>query len=104
MRFWISWEEPVEEDLDCRPLRIPIPREIIGLWCTGYGENFANICAVVDIDDADLNVVKYRIRKSWNPIKWRFCHIKPDNWEPNSDRFPKVSRWDIRNGYTEENN
>jgi hypothetical protein len=80
-RFWVSWNEP---SLDPRPARNweSAPE----WWCTGYGDGYSTICAVVDAEDE--NDAKGHVRRFWDPESWRFCEPKPAAWMPDAGRFP----------------
>lgn len=83
-RWWVSWEEPITED-DYRPLHLPLPAAVRAWWCSGEGEDYANLCAVVD---ASTEVqAKEAIEVEWRPRRWRFCKEKEPMWRP-GDRFP----------------
>ena len=86
MRFWISWEEPVDDTGDWRPLHIPVPEEIKNYWCSGYGDDYATICAVVDADNEAA--AKDLVYQEWRPQKWRFCEEQAVDWRPDPGRFP----------------
>jgi hypothetical protein len=88
-RFWVSWEEPdaPKRGSDYRPLTDPPDNRIRHWWCSGYGEGFSTLCAVVDAnDEAD---VRKGVESSWT---WRggwriFQEVEP-NWMPDAGRFP----------------
>lgn len=92
-RWWVSWEEPIGEDGDWRPFKVPVPKEILKYWCSGYGgdfslgagEGFATICAVVEASDEAA--IKKAAEEVWNPQDWRFIDKVEPGWRPN-DRFP----------------
>lgn len=84
-RWWMSWWEPVKSDLDSRPLKWPLPKSIPAWGQSGFRDDAASNCAVVDapIEKA----AKAKIEKHWKPSEWRFCEEKPNDWKP-SERFP----------------
>jgi len=86
-RFWISWEEPGE---DPRPLNWPLPASIPHWWCSGYGDDTMQICAVVDVD-GDAEAAENEVRRHWHPLSWRFNEPKGETaeaWMPSGGRFP----------------
>jgi hypothetical protein len=85
-RYWISWREPLDETEDYRPLKWPLPEAIPAYWCSGYGDDFATLCAVVDArSEAEaMNIVG----QHWQPSGWRFVEERSPEWRPSSDRFP----------------
>ncbi len=85
MRYWISWEEPTP-DGDHRPMTTPVEPAVLHWWCSGYGEGYSTLCAVVDANTEDL--AKVLVKVFWKPQAWRFVHEKPNDWMPPADRFP----------------
>lgn len=68
--YWTSWEQPTE---DYRPLTFPPNEGILGWWCSGKGENYATLCAVIAAENEEdaINIVK----KDWPEwIQWRFMN------------------------------
>jgi hypothetical protein len=87
-RWWVSWNEPLDQSQDCRPIKWPLPPEIPHWWCTGGAGDgsTASICAVVDAPCE--NAAKKLVARHWKPDSWRFCEEKERGWLPASDRFP----------------
>jgi hypothetical protein len=85
-RFWISWEEPVDDSDDSRPLKWPLPSSIPAWWQSGSGDGYHTLCAVVDIKDEEA--AREVIKDHWQPSGWRFCEEHPADWIPNAGRFP----------------
>ncbi len=87
-RYWMSWLQPTE---DYRPLTYPPHKGILGWWCSGYSDDGATLCAVVEA--VDFTGVEAAIFKDWpeafvGPDGWRFSEeIEGMDWRP-SDRFP----------------
>lgn len=87
-RWWVSWEEPTGMDGDYRPISVPVPPAVKRWWCSGHGEGYATLCAVVDApSEADAMAA---IEDDWKPQAWRFCTEHELGWRPNPGRFP----WD----------
>ena len=84
-RWWVSWEEPGEADY--RPNgQYPVPEAIKAYWCSGEGEGYFTMCAVVDASDETS--VWEELGKSWpDHGQERFIQSKPEGWRP-GDRFP----------------
>jgi hypothetical protein len=85
--YWIGWNCP--ED-DFRPVNWP--PSVRGYWCSGSGEGYWTMCAVVDADSkaAALAIVKLDWPEFTSPD--RFCNQQDPGWWPLSDRFP-VPDW-----------
>lgn len=49
-RWWVSWYEPGE---DYRPAVWPLPRSVLGYWCSGWTDDKAALCAWVEADTAE---------------------------------------------------
>ena len=79
-RFWISWEEPGD---DPRPLTVPSPI----WWCTGWGDDYATVCAVVDAKSEDA--AREQVESQWQPQSFRFVTAVDEGWMPPPDRFPR---------------
>lgn len=59
-RYWVSWccyEE------DWRSVYWPPQNGVMYYWCTGYGDGYATLCAVVDAEDEAG--VKAAVRHNW---------------------------------------
>jgi hypothetical protein len=97
-RYWVSWYEPTGDGGDYRPLRVPIPKQMLGWWCTGYtgDDGHAIVCAVVEADGylgedmASEKHLEELLDGYWEPNKWRFISPKEDGWMPPEDRFPRI--------------
>lgn len=88
---WISWFQPTE---DYRPLTYPPHKEILGWWCTGYRDEEATICALVDVDTEEQ--AQLIIKQDWPEVEeWRFCEDKEN--KKVSDRF-SLEPWMIERG------
>lgn len=87
VRFWISWYQPTE---DYRPVKWPLPPEIPGFWCSGYGaDDAATLCAVVDAPTEASAKRIIQAKRNWPEThRWRFCEGKEPGWMPPPDRFP----------------
>ena len=84
-RFWIFWYQPTE---DYRPLKWPLPKTILGWWCSGQrcSDEASTLIAWV-VAPSDYAAEKL-IKKYWPEAKeWRFCDEVEKDWKPN-DRFP----------------
>ena len=86
MYQWISWLQPTE---DYRPLTYPPNKEILGWWCSGYTDEAATLCALVQAEDEQA--AKAEVIKEWPEAeRWRFCErretkdlgdrFKPTGW------------------------
>lgn len=85
-RFWVSWREPIDETGDYRPISWPLPSSIPAFWCSGEGDGFVTLCAVVDAhSEAEVMDI---LAGYWKPFRWRFITEKEPGWRPASDRFP----------------
>ena len=84
-RFWISWEEHV----DTRPEKWPLHDNIIGVWCSGEGEGYWTMVALVQAKDAK-DVGKLMLPFYPGISEWRFFNEVELKWTPN-DRFPVIS-------------
>lgn len=85
-RFWVSWKEPVDETGDYRPMSWPLPDSIPSFWCSGEGDGYVTLCAVVDAhSEAEVMDI---VGRYWKPSGWRFVTEKNPEWRPQSDRFP----------------
>ena len=73
MRFWISWEEPTPDE-DYRPFTVPVQPLVLHWWCSGHGDGYATLCAVVDADNEEA--AKDAVKKFWKPQAWRFIEPK----------------------------
>ncbi len=92
LRYWVSWNEPFEvgKPADCRPLTVPLPKSIPHWWCSGEGDGYFTMCAVVDVNGTEASA-KEEIQRFWRPSEWRFTTKKgwtKDAWLPPDDRFP----------------
>lgn len=90
MRHWASW---VQKSEDFRPVydaaKEPEPFDHM-YWCSGEGEGYFTMCAVVDAkDEGDVCA---KIKKYWPEFEeLRFCEQKPDAWMPGG-RFPMEAK------------
>ena len=86
-RFWMSWEEPIDEADDSRPDgQWPLPESIKAWWRSGLGEGYHTLCAVVDA--VSQTQAEEEVAKSWpGHGVWRFCEEKAADFRP-GDRFP----------------
>lgn len=82
-RFWISWYGG--SDGDCRPIVYPIP---FPWWCSGerFHEPCFSICAVIDAENEELAYEE--AKEYWPELEERFCNPRPNEWMPDSSRFP----------------
>lgn len=88
-RFWISWEE---RSPDHRPLTDPPNVAILGWWCSGYGDGYATLCALVEARSE--RAAKAAVDQDWPAVGrrvWRFVEERDADWLP-GDRFP-MSGW-----------
>ena len=84
-RYWISWYQPTE---DYRPLKWPLPKEILGWWCSGLrcSDDASTLVAWVEAESNES--AEKLIKKYWPEAKeWRFNDEVELDWKPN-DRFP----------------
>ena len=95
MRFWVSWEEPEDPEfgLDPRPTSVPTDERVTYWWCSGYGEGYSTLCAVVDVRDGEgEKEARDAITATWNwDGHWRIFEEVESDWMPASDRFPVSS-------------
>lgn len=88
-RYWVSWNS---SEADYRPLTYPPPPAILGWWCSGEGDTYHTLCAVVAAKSKAE--AKRAIAGSWPETKggkWRFFdEVEPD-WIP-GERFVK-KKW-----------
>lgn len=85
-RFWASWKEPIDDTGDYRPMSWPLPASIPAFWCSGEGDGYVTLCAVIDAHSkADVEEI---VGRCWKPSGWRFIEKKDADWRPQSDRFP----------------
>lgn len=92
LRYWISWNEPddAKHGADPRPVAWPLPASIPIWWCSGVGDGYSTVCAIVDVNGEE-DSAKALIAKHWRPSDWRFCERKgwtQDAWMPDPGRFP----------------
>lgn len=91
MRFWLSWQEPTDSNNDYRPISFPVNERIKHWWCSGTGDNYATLCAVVDVkEDEDEGDARDAVLQTWtwDGEEWRFIEKVADDWMPNAGRFP----------------
>lgn len=82
-RYWLSWVQPSEDE---RPLTYPPNALIRGWWCSGFTDDGATLCAVVDAESE--REAKRAVREDWPEAKdWRFIEKVADDFVPSS-RFP----------------
>lgn len=93
--WWVGWEEWNSPD-DPRPLSFPPGPAVIASWCTGYGDGYATMVALVAAPDVEA--VSGAIDRDWPLPKdslqstrtWRFL----DRWDQRpivlGDRFPML--------------
>jgi hypothetical protein len=83
-RYWISF---VAEDH--RPVKWPLPPELIQSWCSGYdSEDNEIVCLLAQHDDEDA--LWRMIHEYWPETvgqTWRFWQEHNVDWTPGS-RFP----------------
>lgn len=86
-RYWMRWEEPLDESAGYRPMSLPLAPAIKGWWCSGEAGDgsYATLCAVVDAKDEAA--AKAAIGEFWRPRAWSFCREKASDWTPGA-RFP----------------
>ena len=92
LRYWISWNEPhdAQYGADPRPVVWPLPASIPHWWCSGAGDGYSTVCAVVDVN-GDADSAKALIAKHWRPRDFRFVEQKGwsvAGWMPEGTRFP----------------
>jgi hypothetical protein len=90
-RYWVRWEEPLDESEDYRPRVWPLPAAIVKYWCSGYCGDMsaATLCAIVDAPSR--GDVEALILAAWGPPStrtWSFCEEREGGWMPPPDRFP----------------
>lgn len=85
-RFWVSWYQPTE---DYRPIHYPPRSEILGWWCSGSGDDYWTLCALVEATDQES--AEAAIEHEWPEVKdrddWRFWNDVEDDYIP-GNRFP----------------
>jgi hypothetical protein len=86
-RWWISWQEPTGDDGDYRPVSWPLPKSVLGWWCTGEAMDSSYATLVAWVAAANEKAAKSLIEKHWKPGPWRFCDERQLDWTP-GDRFP----------------
>ena len=88
MYQWISWHQPTD---DYRPLTYPPNPAILGWWCSGYTDDAATLCALVQAPDEAI--AQAAVLKDWPEAeRWRFC--EPRETTSLGDRF-KPTEWMI---------
>lgn len=96
LRFWLSWEEPLDpkHGADPRPLKTLPPNSAVKhWWCSGEGEGYMTLCAVVDVNATEEAAMAV-VAEYWRPQAWRFAERKgwaQDGWMPEASRFPVAS-------------
>jgi hypothetical protein len=69
MFWWISWRQTTA---DYRPLTFPPNEAILGWWCSGCGDDYATICAMVRADSEKS--ARAAVKIDWpEAAHWRFC-------------------------------
>jgi len=78
-RFWLSWNEYAD---DYRPLKYPPNEQILGWWCSGYGDGYATLCALVSATHE--NDAWKAVKKDWpqRSVETRFCDEVADDYDP----------------------
>lgn len=87
--YWLSWHQPTG---DHRPLTYPPNPAILGWWCSGYADDTAIICALVEaVDGAEAEAA---VLRDWPEAKdWRFNTPKPNAAAVTGGRFPVAHGW-----------
>lgn len=92
--WWLSWCQPGD---DWSPIDWPPPAPILAVWCTGYGDDYATVVALVRAETPDAARAAVRLPGAWPDAgDERFC--EPKLKEPGT-RFPRptepemASRW-----------
>jgi len=85
-RWWCSWHGP--ED-DWRPVLWPMPAGWLGVWCSGYGDDYSTIVGWIEAESPEeCAKLVLECWPEWDG-EWRIePDIKPD---PPGDRFPLPS-------------
>ena len=88
--LWVSWEQPLGDPPDPRPLQFPPEDErILGWWLTGEGEEHFNMCAAIlattDEEAREAVLSGWPEAFSVNP-EWRLFTESEGPWD-GSDRF-----------------
>ena len=93
LNYWISWIQPTEDN---RPLTYPPNEGVLGWWCTGQGEDYWTMCAMVRAENKEQ--AEQAIFKDWPEAEenkgldgdWRI--FDEDVTLELGDRFP-LSDW-----------
>jgi hypothetical protein len=92
--WWISWEQPGD---DYRPLTWPPPRHILAYWCSGEGDDYFTVVAIVRALTPEAARAEVANASAWPDAgAERFCQPIA---APPGDRFPRpmypemVDRW-----------
>lgn len=89
--WWISW---CQDGADYRPVKWPPPDGVLAFWCTGYGDNYATVVALVRAPTYDK--AAHIIKRAWSPGvgEFRFNREYGDETKPPGDRFP-APEWSV---------
>ena len=77
--YWVRFISP---DSDPRPINVPAPCQ---WWCSGYQDNTAIICALVQSETG--NNIWSSLSKWWPRLRPSSCEEVDSAWKP-GDRFP----------------
>lgn len=91
-RYWVRLKLYGTDDYG--PLTFP-PRSVLGYWCTGFTSKYSAICCVIEahsFEDISRIVNENFVGFSDERADIDFADKKPNNWVPNSDRFP-LQHW-----------
>ena len=84
-RYWVSWKE---YEKDYRPIHDPPNAAILGWWCSGHGDTYSTLCALVQCESkAEIAQV---LGEDWPQenlvFDMRFIQVVDMDYQP-SDRF-----------------
>lgn len=92
-RFWIRWRQSSD---DFRPLQDPPqPDNIKAWWCSGEGDGYSTLCAIVDAETEKK--AQAAVKSAWDSTgnEVEDCNVteKPHDWLP-GNRFPVTADWE----------
>jgi hypothetical protein len=89
-RYWLSWNEYSE---DHRPLTYPPNEAILGWWCSGEGDGYSTLCALVKATHE--NAAWRAVKKDWPQriFEIRFCDEVEKGFDPRKGGRFMTEKW-----------